>query len=74
MADDDGQVRKVPTSDIPRAGHIEQSLLSVVDIVRFRFVGGIGYALVDGQNALIAATHGWPLPGKSITRHAAGWR
>jgi hypothetical protein len=33
----------------PRAGDVEQSPFGFVDIVQFRFVGGVGNALVEGK-------------------------
>src|ERR1700730_13610510 len=41
----------------PRASDVEESPFSFVDIVQFRFVGGVGHALVEWQNALVASHH-----------------
>ena len=38
-----------------RAGDVEKSSFSFVDIVQFRFVSGIADALVEWQNALVAS-------------------
>jgi hypothetical protein len=41
----------------PRAGDVEKPPFSFVDVVQFRFVSGVGDALVEWQNALIAGHH-----------------
>jgi hypothetical protein len=37
---------------------MEQAPLRLIDMVEFGFVGGIGYGLIERQNALIAGRRG----------------
>jgi len=41
----------------PRAGDVEQSAFSFVDIVQLRFVRGVGDALIEWLTALVTGHH-----------------